>query len=292
MVFQSYLFSKNLRKLAIDLGPCLKIYISNISNDIISDRKKLCKFLTENNINFNTYPTDIPEDIKKIFTQKSNDIIEIINDKNIKSTKNELLELKSEITDISNIDTNNKIEICSFFYTNRGIKAIFNNQIVKLIENIHSDIRLKSLFIDRLLLFSTSYVRSLKSINKIPNEILIKNINKISKLSNLIRSLDKLFEIESKKIHSSFNISSAMSDNIHVSGFKYTSDIYSNNKDTILDNIRNIYYMFALIILLFIMFIISTIMSCFKLIKLQNNILDCKLIQTSNKIKDLLSNMS
>lgn len=294
MIFQSYLFSKNCRKIAIDIGASLKINISNIPDKILNDKFQLCKFLSTYNITFSK--TQNSEILSEIFEVQYDKIMNFIENNDDTNTINEKLQANiknnNEDNNLFNINSNIKFEMCDFFYKYKGIKSVFLKQIYTKFEKIHCKIRLKSLFYDTLLMYIESYIRALKILSKKPNEVLNKNTNKIRKLSYLLKTLDNVFEYEKKQIIQSCNTTNSIYENVHISGFKYTSDMYNSHKYSILNVIKYTVSMFIMIILIFIMFIMSTIMSCLTLFNIKNNFLNSKLTQTSIKIKQVLMDMS
>lgn len=296
MIFQSYLFSKNCRKIAIDIGAILKINISNIPDKILNDKFQLCKFLSSYNIVFSKKKnSEALSEIFEIQYDKIMDFIEnhdydisIINERLQDNIKN-----NDKCLNLFNLNCNNtKFEMCDFFYKYNGVKSVFLKQVYTKFEKIHCKIRLKSLFYDTLLMYIESYIRALKILNQKSSEVFNKNTNKIKKLSYLLKTLDNVFEYEKKQIMQACNTTNSIYENIHISGFKYTSDIYNGNKYSITNIIKYTVSMLVIIILIFIMFIISAIMSCFALFNIKNNFLNSKLIQTSIKIKQALMNMS
>lgn len=294
MIFQSYLFSKNCRKIAIDIGASLKINISNIPDKILNDKFQLCKFLSTYNITFSKKQNS--EILSEIFEVQYDKIMNFIENNDDTNTINEKLQANiknnNEDNNLFNINSNIKFEMCDFFYKYKGIKSVFLKQIYTKFEKIHCKIRLKSLFYDTLLMYIESYIRALKILSKKPNEVLNKNTNKIRKLSYLLKTLDNVFEYEKKQIIQSCNTTNSIYENVHISGFKYTSDMYNSHKYSILNVIKYTVSMFIMIILIFIMFIMSTIMSCLTLFNIKNNFLNSKLTQTSIKIKQVLMDMS
>lgn len=289
MSFQSYLFSSSFIKSISKFGPCSNIYISNIPDEILQNKLKLCKFLSEQNIQFATSnKLDYFNNVKNILKYIESNITYSF------TSNNEQLE-SNKIIDVSSLDTcgsNSYQDTLSIFYSYSGIKSVFSNQIIKIFERTHSEIRLKSLTLDKLLLYLTSYIRSLKTLNIEPTEQLKSNLGKIERLHQLVKNVDYAIEIEYKKVLSAFNVFNSIYYNIHSSGYMCVSDTFNENKNLVYNMLVNTFSALYIAILTVIMFIILTIMFCLKILGYKNNFLELRSIQIGTKSSKIVSNMS
>lgn len=293
MSFQSYLFSSNFKKLINAYGPCYQINISNISNKLLNDRYELCKFLSKNDIQINVSGT-IDSNVSKIpdITNNLLNYIENNIDADIDTDNEKVLGKIVDISSLYTVDTPKGEDIIKLFSYNSGIKSVFSSQIIKLFEICHCNIRLKSLAIDKILLYTISYIRSLKVLNMQPTEQLKSNLEKLKRFLKIIKILDSTFELEYKQLLSSFNVFNSIYYNIHSSGYTCTSDIFNDNKNFISNVATNLFSVLYIVVLTFVMFIMLAIISCFKILGYKNHFLELKSIQTGTKISKIVSNMS
>lgn len=291
MSFQSYLFNQNFRKLALELGICTNISLVNISDK--NSPSEICKYLNNNEILMDTDCPDTKDNkLLTSFINQRDNLFKFIQGKakDVSFTNvNEILK-EGVIKDISHL--NGSIDIFTFFYENKGMKSVISSQMVKTLELMQCDVRRLALSIDTYVMYMHSYIRSMNMLNIKLEICLTNNLDRMSRLLCMLRLLDRELEIESKNLSSLFSSNNSIGNNLHISGYRYTSDMYYKNINYIYIFFKNLRLGFIILLLTLVMFVIMTIMYCLVLFGKQITFLNSQALQIGNKIKETLFDMS